>query len=108
MGAIFGGVAGSLLSQKVGRKLTLAIISMGFVVGWGFVYVASSATLLYFGRFVTGFFTGMVSLCVPAYVAEVASPRYRGNLVGPDYFGFRNIRLFSIKRSFPVLKFGRG
>lgn len=83
MGAVLGSFGGSFLSQKIGRKLTLTVTSMGFALGWAVLYVSTGVTLLYIGRFVTGFSTGVVSLCVPVYISEVTPPRNRSCLVSP-------------------------
>lgn len=81
LGAALGCMAGCLLAQVVGRRYTLLVCAVGFGGAWTCLFMASTTLLLYIGRFSTGFFTGIVSLCVPTYIAEVATPDSRGPLV---------------------------
>ncbi|KAG0411294.1 hypothetical protein HPB47_011592 [Ixodes persulcatus] len=82
LGAALGCMAGCHLAQMVGRRYTLLVCAVGFGGAWICLFTASTTLLLYIGRFSTGFFTGIVSLCVPTYIAEVATPASRGPLGG--------------------------
>ena len=57
------GMLGGTLISKLGRKFSMFII-----------------TVLFGGRLVTGFGTGITTIAVPVYVSEIASPDVRGML----------------------------
>ncbi|KAH7979528.1 hypothetical protein HPB49_009758 [Dermacentor silvarum] len=81
LGAIPGSVAGTFLCQAMGRRFTLLVSALAYMAGYSVIFAANSSLFFLAGRFMTGVATGIVSLCVPAYVTEVALPRHRGTLV---------------------------
>ncbi|XP_075533583.1 solute carrier family 2, facilitated glucose transporter member 8-like [Dermacentor variabilis] len=82
LGAIPGSVAGTILCQAMGRRFTLLVSALAYMTGYSVIFAANSGLFVLAGRFLTGVATGIVSLCVPAYVSEVALPRHRGTLGG--------------------------
>ncbi|KAL8623381.1 hypothetical protein ACOMHN_060251 [Nucella lapillus] len=80
IGALFGGPIGGWLIEKQGRKRTIFLSSLPFLFGYGSLIVAQSVTYLYIGRFLTGVGSGMVTVCVPMYIAEIATKSRRGVL----------------------------
>jgi sugar porter (SP) family MFS transporter len=81
LGAVFGALACSRLSELRGRRRTILLISAVFVVGALACSVAPSTWLLSLGRVVLGFAVGGATQTVPMYVAELAPPARRGQLV---------------------------
>lgn len=53
-----GALVSGFLSETVGRKTTIQITALPFLVGWIFMAVSSEKIWLYIGRFVTGFAIG--------------------------------------------------
>ncbi|XP_072141311.1 solute carrier family 2, facilitated glucose transporter member 8-like [Dermacentor andersoni] len=82
IGAVLGTVLGALVSQAMGRRFTLLLSAVVYVAGYVIIFANAFIVTVLFGRFVTGIATGMVSLCVPAYIAEVSLPAQRGSMGG--------------------------
>ncbi|XP_013409558.1 solute carrier family 2, facilitated glucose transporter member 8 [Lingula anatina] len=80
IGAIVGGPVAGQMVGWCGRKLTIMLGAIPFVVGWMLIAYQKGLWMLLVGRFLTGFATGWTSLCVPLYIAEVASKHLRGTL----------------------------
>ncbi len=80
-GAVLGALVCSRLSEQRGRRGTILLISVTFIVGALACSVSPSAVLLSLSRVVLGFAVGGATQVVPMYVAELAPPRRRGQLV---------------------------
>jgi sugar porter (SP) family MFS transporter len=81
LGAIIGALSCSRLSEALGRKRTLLLISGIFVVGTTASSLSGTPELLSLSRIVLGFAVGGATQTVPMYVAELAPPARRGALV---------------------------
>jgi MFS family permease len=77
VGAVFGGS----IADRLGRKKTMAIGSVLFLIGSLIMVLAEDYGVLLFGRIVTGVSIGVGLLIAPLYSAEIAPARYRGFLV---------------------------
>ncbi|KAK2514975.1 Slc2a8 [Columba guinea] len=80
LGAAVGGVLGGYLVDKIGRKLSLMLCSVPYVLGYIVIISAHNVWMLYFGRMLTGLASGVTSLVVPVYISEVSHPKVRGML----------------------------
>ncbi|MCZ2829000.1 sugar porter family MFS transporter [Modestobacter sp. VKM Ac-2986] len=80
-GAVIGALVCSRLSQRLGRKRTLLIVAVVFVVGSLAASLSPNPELLSLSRIVLGFAVGGATQTAPTYVAELAPSRYRGRLV---------------------------
>ena len=80
-GAVLGAFACSQLSERLGRRKTILVVSGVFIVGTLLCSVAPSATTLSLARILLGFAVGGATQTVPMYVAELAPARKRGRLV---------------------------
>ncbi|CAL8247844.1 unnamed protein product [Merluccius merluccius] len=80
IGAAVGGLLGGWLVEKIGRKLSLMFCSLPFVFGFTIIAAAQNVWMLYVGRTLTGFASGLTSLVVPVYISEMAHERVRGTL----------------------------
>ena len=80
VGALTGGPLASLVVDKLGRKYTVMLSTLPFCLGWLLIIVARNFLLLCLGRVFTGIGTGMCSLSVPTYIAEISPPNLRGML----------------------------
>lgn len=78
--AIFALFAG-FTCDVLGRKITIMMASVVFVIGAVIMGAANSKEMLLGGRFVVGIGIGFASMTVPVYVAEAAPPAIRGRLV---------------------------
>lgn len=82
-GCFFGAIICWLVTEKLGRRLTLIICGIVFDIGV-ILQLASPGILglIYAGRVLTGLGVGASSLIVPVYISECAPPAFRGRLVG--------------------------
>jgi sugar porter (SP) family MFS transporter len=81
VGAAVGAFGSGRLADKIGRRPTLLLTAVVFIIG---VLGAAFAPTLWFliaVRFVIGLAVGSSSMTVPLYIGEVAPPRVRGALV---------------------------
>ncbi|WP_036166729.1 sugar porter family MFS transporter [Massilia sp. 9096] len=80
LGCAVGAFSAGRLGDRWGRRTVLLISSLMFLVsalGAGF---ATSSVVFVCARVLGGFAVGAASVMSPAYIAEVASARYRGRL----------------------------
>ena len=81
LGAVIGALTCSFLSERRGRKGTLVMLAVVFVVGALWCALSPNPVVLSLGRLVLGFAVGGATQTAPMYVAELAPPKYRGRLV---------------------------
>lgn len=82
----FGALIASLfiagiLADVVGRKFTILLCDVLFIVGTTIQYFAVTVSEMIFGRFIMGLGVGIGSFCAPLYIAELAPSKFRGKLV---------------------------
>ena len=94
-GAFFGSFFAYGSSYYLGRKWSLWIFSLVFVLGAGLMcgQRGPDLGLIYGGRVLAGFGVGACSMIVPVYISELAPPAVRGRLVGIYELG-KHIRVF--------------
>ncbi|XP_052251802.1 solute carrier family 2, facilitated glucose transporter member 8-like isoform X2 [Dreissena polymorpha] len=80
VGALFGGPLGGWSLEKFGRRMTMKVTALPFLLGWILIATAKGSTGLFLGRFLCGFGSGLVTVCVPVYVAEISTSSLRGTL----------------------------
>ncbi|KAM7315628.1 facilitated trehalose transporter Tret1 [Ixodes scapularis] len=80
IGALFGGLAGGQLVNRIGRKDTILFAALGFVLGFLLIEMLPNPGLMFAGRALTGFSTGITALVVPVFVSEVSPAHIRGIL----------------------------
>ena len=81
LGCPFGPLAGFWLADTLGRKRTLILASVFFVVSTIGSAMAGGVLQFCVWRFVGGVGVGLASTVSPMYIAEVAPARLRGRLV---------------------------
>lgn len=82
-GAFFGAILVYLVTEKLGRRLTLLLCGLLFNLG-AIAQLASTGHIgaIYAGRVLTGLAVGASSLIIPVYISESSPPAIRGRLVG--------------------------
>lgn len=80
IGALFGGLAGGQLVNRIGRKDTILFAALGFVLGFLLIEMLPNPGVMFAGRALTGFSTGITALVVPVFVSEVSPAHIRGIL----------------------------
>lgn len=80
IGALISALPVGLLAQKAGRRPTILILSIPFLLSWLLIIFARGATLLIIGRFFAGLGTGGICVAAPMYIGEIAETSIRGSL----------------------------
>ena len=81
LGALFGALLAGILADRVGRRKTIVIAAVLFILGAALESLAPTTGVLVVGRFVVGFGVGVASVAAPLYAAEQAPARLRGRFV---------------------------
>jgi SP family myo-inositol transporter-like MFS transporter 13 len=81
LGAAFGSLLGGPVADKFGRKLTILLADVLFLVGCIVMAITPSIPILVVGRFIVGLGVGVAAMVVPIYLAEIAPKNIRGTLV---------------------------
>ncbi|KAM4696989.1 solute carrier family 2, facilitated glucose transporter member 8 [Rhinophrynus dorsalis] len=80
IGAAAGGIFGGWIVDRIGRKLSLMLCSVPFVLGFTLIISAQNIWMLLIGRLLTGLASGVTSLVVPVYISETSHSKVRGTL----------------------------
>ena len=78
IGAAVGALSGGRLADVFGRRLTLLITALIFVVGALVCAASPSLAMLAIGRLIVGLGIGLATGTVPIYISEVSPPQTRG------------------------------
>ncbi len=82
---LLGAIAGALLSGRVsdrfGRRATLAGLGLTFAVGIAIAALATGYWMILLGRIVMGVGVGGVSAVVPTYLSEMSPAQIRGRML---------------------------
>lgn len=81
-GSFVGALVSGFLSDKLGRKTSIQVGCVIWVIGSIITCAAQNIGMLIVGRFINGISVGICSAQVPVYVSELAPPSKRGRVVG--------------------------
>ncbi|PLB43946.1 MFS sugar transporter [Aspergillus steynii IBT 23096] len=81
-GAAFAGPSGDML----GRRWTISLGCVIFVLGGGLQTGAQTVDYLYSGRFLAGLGVGFLTMIIPLYQAEICHPDIRGRVTALQQF----------------------
>jgi sugar porter (SP) family MFS transporter len=81
-GSFLGALISGPLSDMIGRKRSIQIGSVIWIIGSILVCASQNIGMLVVGRFINGLSVGICSAQVPVYVSELAPPSKRGRVVG--------------------------
>ena len=81
VGAAIGAFLGGRVADSLGRRGTILLGAVGFIIGSIWCAFAASAFSLGAARTLLGVCIGGVSIVVPMYISEMAPPHVRGRLV---------------------------
>ncbi|KAI8226691.1 MFS glucose transporter mfs1 [Colletotrichum sp. SAR 10_99] len=79
--AWFGSLINGPLADWLGRKGSMQLAVVIFILGAAFQTAASEVPLLFAGRAIAGLAVGMLTMIVPMYISELSVPDIRGTLV---------------------------
>ena len=91
-GAFFGSIFAFVSNYYIGRRKSLLVFVIVFILGAGMMLGANSDRglgLIIGGRVLAGVGVGAASNIVPIYIAELAPPAIRGRLVGIYELGWQ-------------------
>jgi len=106
-GCILGPLLGGSISDRLGRKKTLAITALVFALGTIGTVVPRNAAEFDFARFIGGLGVGLASVVSPMYISEIAPSHLRGRLVTVNQLAIMVGALLSIVVAY-VLSFTAG
>lgn len=79
--AIIGAALGGWMTDKLGRKKSILIADVLFVLGAVVMAAAPAPWVIILGRIFVGLGVGMASMNAPLYIAEASPAKIRGALV---------------------------
>jgi SP family xylose:H+ symportor-like MFS transporter len=82
VGCLIGALFSNYLSDKFGRKITMLLTAILFILNSIGTALPDSFTMFILFRIIGGIGVGIASMVVPMYIAEIAPPKQRGALVG--------------------------
>src|SRR5258705_13889530 len=80
-GAAFGALLGGKLADSLGRKGSLLVCAVLFLVGALLCAIAPNVAIMTIGRIILGFGVGAAATTCPLYLAEMAPAHRRGRMV---------------------------
>ena len=80
-GSWVGAIGSGFLSDRFGRKKSIMIGTIFWVIGSTIICASQNIGMLIAGRIINGFAVGIESAQVPVYISEIAPPTKRGRLV---------------------------
>ena len=81
VGAAIGAIGAARLADRIGRRPTILITAVVFVVGVLLAAFTPTYAVLLIARVIIGLAVGSASMTVPMFIGEAAPPRTRGALV---------------------------
>lgn len=81
-----GALTGGRISDAIGRRRSIAIMAVMFIIGVAIVVAAPGLGFIVTGRIILGLAVGAASVVVPVYLAELAPFEIRGSLAGRNEF----------------------
>jgi len=80
-GAVFGTLISGMLSSHFGRRRTILVSAVIFVVGSILCSVSPDENLLIAARFLLGIAVGVASFTAPLYLSEISPQTVRGSMI---------------------------
>lgn len=80
-GTVLGALFGNIPTDRLGRKTTLVLIGVLYLVSALGSALATDPYTFSVMRFIGGVGVGISSIAAPAYISEIAPAKYRGRLV---------------------------
>ncbi|CAK8531292.1 unnamed protein product [Lathyrus sativus] len=80
-GAIVGAAFGGYMNDKMGRKKTILVADVVFMLGAIVMAIAPVPWVIIIGRILVGLGVGVASMTAPLYISEASPARIRGALV---------------------------
>ncbi|ODM99725.1 Facilitated trehalose transporter Tret1 [Orchesella cincta] len=78
LGAVMSGPAAGFAIERMGRRMSMLVLSVPFFLSWMLISIASDIPMIIIGRFLTGFFSGVFLIAAPIFTAEISDVSIRG------------------------------
>ena len=85
-GTVLGAMSGGYASDRFGRRTTLFLIGLLYLVGSIWSALATDVYSFLIARLIGGIGIGVSTVAAPMYISEIAPSRYRGRLAGMFQF----------------------
>jgi MFS transporter, SP family, arabinose:H+ symporter len=85
-GTVLGSLLGGLPADRFGRRATLLLIGILYLIGALWSALATDVQSFIVARMIGGVGIGISTVAAPLYIAEIAPPKYRGRLAGMFQF----------------------
>ncbi|KAK9130143.1 hypothetical protein Sjap_010630 [Stephania japonica] len=83
-GAILGAALGGWINDSFGRKKSILISDLNFILGAIVMAVAPTPAVIIIGRVLVGLGVGIASMTAPLYISEASPTKIRGALVATN------------------------
>ncbi|KAF7197453.1 High-affinity glucose transporter [Pseudocercospora fuligena] len=80
-GSLLGSIATNLTGDRFGRRDSLAIGCVVWIIGCVLMAAVQNVAMLIVSRMINGFAVGMFSCQAPLFIAEISKPERRGRLI---------------------------
>ena len=81
LGQLFGAFAAGRITNTIGRKRTMVLVALGYVIFAALQGLAPNEWFLIVARFLLGFTIGVSIVTAPAYIAESSPRSVRGSMI---------------------------
>ena len=81
LGQLFGAFSAGRITNTIGRKRTMVLVALGYVIFAAFQGLSPNEWFLIVARFLLGFTIGVSIVTAPAYIAESAPRSVRGSMI---------------------------
>ena len=81
LGALFGAICSKFSSSWIGRKKSIIVTAILFIIGTLLTALAPGVIEIILGRLIMGLAVGLSAMIVPMYLSEISSPKNRGAIV---------------------------
>ncbi|KAI1332648.1 MFS sugar transporter-like protein [Xylariaceae sp. FL0255] len=85
-GAFFGAGLAGPTGDRLGRRLTILVGALIFILGGGIQTGAKTLNFLYAGRALAGAGVGFLTMIIPIYQSEISHPSIRGRITALQQF----------------------
>jgi SP family arabinose:H+ symporter-like MFS transporter len=85
-GTVLGAMSGGYASDRLGRRATLFLIGVLYLIGSVWSALATDVYGFLIARLIGGIGIGVSTVAAPLYISEIAPARYRGRLAGMFQF----------------------
>jgi sugar porter (SP) family MFS transporter len=80
-GSLIGALAVTQLADRIGRKKTIILAGLIWVIGSTLQCASFNRDMLIVGRIVSGISVGLASAVIPIYQSEITAPAIRGRII---------------------------